>query len=537
MSLSNINLFIESGKNVISLLCQLTERRSVLNWIIREVAAVRELPCYLWNLGQGQFHCLNQESSILQRCELPMDALQYLIEQPTEGIFIIENLQSFLTVSQKDFPSQVQVERLVSQVINVLNTWEGESSKYLILFGSQEIVLPPVLASIIPEINNPLPQYAENVSMLEKFLPTLYPNADLTLIPQLALSAGGLTQEEIKSGLCLVKAKNNGVINSTLVQSLLDYKIERLKAFNLSFTPRPNVSNFGGLDRIRSAIYGVKQDYTNKARTRGIPLPKGWLLVGPPGTGKTFVSKFCASILEFPTIGVDTGAIASGGASYLRRLIDRIEASAPAVVYFDELDKLFPDSSQATDVQQRQVLGLLLTWLQDKISETFVIATLNRLDSLPPELTRLGRFDEIFYVGFPHAGERKEILHLHLARFDSRYRDGNSILSEKEWRIILNRTVNCTGAELSTMVEKATKKQFHANPDAEVQIGLRELLEARDEITPLYVRDTDRILRIENVAKYIATPSSSPDTSVFAPPVTTFWGKPLSNSGSAEQIT
>jgi ATP-dependent 26S proteasome regulatory subunit len=532
MSLSDLNLFIESGKNVLSLLCQLTERGSVFNWIAREVAGVRGLPCYLWNLGQGQIRSLNREGSILQECKLPMDALEYLIEQAPEGMFVLENLQSFLTVSQNDFQSQVQVERLVSQVINVLNVWEGESSKYLILFGSLEIGLPPVLASIIPEVNNPLPQYEENVAMLEKFLPTLDPNADLTLVPQLALSAGGLTQEEIKSGLRLVKAKNDGTIDSTLVQSLLNYKIERLKAFNLSFTPRPNVGNFGGLDRIRSAIYGVKQDYTHKARTRGIPLPKGWLLVGPPGTGKTFVSKFCASILEFPTIGVDTGAIASGGASYLRRLIDRIEASAPAVAYFDELDKLFPDSGQTADVQQRQVLGLLLTWLQDKVSETFVIATLNRLDSLPPELTRLGRFDEIFYVGFPQAGDRKEILHLHLARFDSRYRDGNSPLGEKEWRIILNRTVNCTGAELSTMVEKAAKKQFHTNPDAEVQIGLKELLEAREEITPLYVRDTDRILRMENVAKYVATPSSSPDTSVFAPPVTTFWRQKVDVSES-----
>lgn len=525
MNLSDINLFMNSGKNVLSILCQLTERRSVINWITREVAEIRELPCYLWNLGQGHIRSLNREDSIIQVCKLPIDALEYLIEQAPEGVFILENLQSFLTVLQKDFQSQIQVERLVSQVINVLNAWESESSKYLILFGSQEIGLPPVLASIIPEVNNPLPQYEENLAMLDQFLPTLDSTADLTLVPQLSLSAGGLTQEEIKSGLRLVRAKNNGVINSTLVQSLLDYKIERLKVFNLSFTPPPNVGNFGGLDRIRAAIYGVKQDYTHKARICGIPLPKGWLLVGPPGTGKTFVSKFCASILEFPTIGVDTGAVASGGASYLRSLIDRIEASAPAVVYFDELDKLFPDSAQAADVQQRLVLGLLLTWLQDKVSETFVIATLNRLDSLPPELTRLGRFDEIFYVGFPHAGERKEILHLHLARFDSRYQDGNSLLSEKEWRTILNRTVNCTGAELSTMVEKAAKKQFHVNPDAEVQIGLKELLEAREEITPLYVRDSDRILRIENVAKYVATPASSPDTSRFAPPVTTFWGE------------
>jgi SpoVK/Ycf46/Vps4 family AAA+-type ATPase len=221
-------------------------------------------------------------------------------------------------------------------------------------------------------------------------------------------------------------------------------------------------------------------------------------------------------------ISVDTGAIASGGASYLRRLIDRIEASAPAVVYFDELDKLFPDAGQPADVQQRQVLGLLLTWLQDKVSQTFVMATLNRLDSLPPELTRLGRFDEIFYVGFPQNGERKDILHLHLARFDERYQQGNSPMSEKDWRVIINQTVNFTGAELSTMVEKAARRLFHQGKD--IQINLEELLAIRQEIIPLFVRDTDRILRIENIAKGVATPCSSPDSSIYAPPLTTLWG-------------
>ena len=341
-------------------------------------------------------------------------------------------------------------------------------------------------------------------------------------IPQLALAAGGLSPEEIRSGLRLVKAQQK-----PLIQGLLDFKIQRLKAFNLSFIPRPNVSNFGGMDRIRAGINGIKKDYSNEARSHGIPLPKGWLLVGPPGTGKTFVSKFCASILEFPMIAVDTGAIASGGASYLRRLIDRIEASAPAVVYFDELDKLFPESGQPADITQRQVLGLLLTWLQDKISQTFVIATLNRLDSLPPELTRLGRFDEIFYVGFPQNGERKDILHLHLARFDERYNNGNSPMSDKDWRVIINQTVNFTGAELSILVEKAAKKLFHELK--RIEINLEELLATRREITPLFMRDTDRILRIENIAKGVASPCSSPDSSIYAPPLTTLWGKKNEN--------
>jgi SpoVK/Ycf46/Vps4 family AAA+-type ATPase len=134
----------------------------------------------------------------------------------------------------------------------------------------------------------------------------------------------------------------------------------------------------------------------------------------------------------------------------------------------------------------------------------------------------LGRFDEIFYVGFPQNGERKDILHLHLARFDERYRNGESPMSQKEWRVVINQTVNLTGAELSILVEKAARKLFHQGK--EIQINLEEMLAIRQEITPLFMRDTDRILKIENIAKGVASPCSSPDSSIFAPPTTNLWG-------------
>ncbi|MDY6899972.1 MAG: AAA family ATPase, partial [Cyanobacteriota bacterium] len=230
-----------------------------------------------------------------------------------------------------------------------------------------------------------------------------------------------------------------------------------------------------------------------------------------------------AKILGFPLISVDTALIITDGAIYLKRLLERVEACAPVVMYFDEFDKLFAASNESgEDISSRQILGTLLTWLQDKTSAVFVVATLNRLDALPPELTRVGRFDEIFYVGFPQAIERKEILIMHLAKFDNRYKNGD-VLTEKEWRIVLNKTVNCTGAELAQIVQKAARSKFHQGQ--KMEIGLHELLEQRELIVPLYVRDTDRILAIANRAKYITQPASSPDTSVFAPAITSFWGE------------
>ncbi|MEI2580202.1 AAA family ATPase [Scytonema sp. PRP1] len=231
------------------------------------------------------------------------------------------------------------------------------------------------------------------------------------------------------------------------------YKINRFRSFNLNFVPEPNVHNFGGLDNLRRFIQDAKRDFQPDARTANIPLPKGCLLVGPPGTGKTLAPNVSARELGFPLISIDTGAVVVGGAVYLKRLLSRVEACAPVLLYavylkrllsrveacapvllyFDELDKLFTAVGvSGEDSDSRHILGILLTWLQDKGSAVFVVATLNRLDVLPPELTRVGRFDEIFYVGFPNAFERKQIISLHAARFDERYRDGGDPLSQQE---------------------------------------------------------------------------------------------------------
>jgi SpoVK/Ycf46/Vps4 family AAA+-type ATPase len=152
----------------------------------------------------------------------------------------------------------------------------------------------------------------------------------------------------------------------------------------------------------------------------------------------------------------------------------RIEAASPCVCYFDEFDKFFmANNTSSEDSETKQILGVLLTWLQEKQSPTFVIATLNRLDALPPELTRAGRFDKIFYVGFPQAIERKQIFQLHGSKYDQRYKD-DSALNYQQWQVLLGKTQNCTGAEIRAIVETAVKKCFHQG--REILLELEELL-------------------------------------------------------------
>jgi SpoVK/Ycf46/Vps4 family AAA+-type ATPase len=529
MELSYLNVLIDSGVPVINVTASTRERATVLGSIIRNSASLKNVPVYLWNSGWGCMEQVNYNSasgidfsaihsSCLCKHNLDVfDVFEFLMDSEREGIFVFENLFSLGNDASKE--DKLFSHKLISKIINIYYELENNSFfKKLIILTTDNVEIPSTLASLIPTLYNPLPSEKDIADYLKKELPCL---TQKTNISSLVSVASGLTIEEIRLGLKIAIRPEETTNIHDLLKQLLAYKINRFRSLNLNFVSNPSVPDFGGLDLFKRFIEQAKLDFSTEARKVNISLPKGCLLVGPPGTGKTLAANVCASILGFPLISVDTAAVISGGATYLKRTLERVEACAPVVLYFDELDKLFSISTSSGDNNSTQILGTLLTWLQDKTTPVFVVATLNRIDALPPELTRMGRFDEIFYVDFPQAYERKEILMMHLARFDKRYQTGD-VLTQKEWRIILNKTVNCTGAELTRMVEKAARKLFHQG--LKMNIGLRELLEQREKMVPLYVRDTDRILAIANRAKYFAQPASSEDTSEFAPVITSFWG-------------
>ena len=518
MKFDNLNLYFDSGIPIVCVNAPLPERMNVLDKIYIECSKRRNTPLHVWNAAWGCFKLVKYNSHSIRNFINPQPKynniftnFDYLLNSDKAGIFIFENLSSLISIYSP---------QIVSYLINIyFELKNSDKLKYLVFLSTDDVELPQSLSNLIPSISYPLPSHNEIANLIEKFLCESLPVVNKQ---PLISACAGLTKEEICNGLNIALNSCSQLSYDVFTQHLLEYKINRFRSFNLNFVAKPNIPDFGGLDLLKKYIENVKYDFLPQARAANIPLPKGCLLVGPPGTGKTLSANVIAKILGFPLISVDTALIITDGAIYLKRLLERVEACAPVIMYFDEFDKLFAASkSSGEDVSSRQILGTLLTWLQDKTSAVFVVATLNRLDALPPELTRVGRFDEIFYVGFPQAIERKEILMMHLSKFDARYKNSD-VLTEKEWRIVLNKTVNCTGAELAQMVQKAARAKFHQGK--KIEIGLHELLEQREMMVPLYVRDTDRILAIANRAKFITQPASSLDTSVFAPAITSFWG-------------
>ncbi|MCV3217328.1 ATP-binding protein [Plectonema radiosum NIES-515] len=248
------------------------------------------------------------------------------------------------------------------------------------------------------------------------------------------------------------------------------------------------------------------------------------IIWGPPGTGKSLSAKLAAKKMGVPMVAADwaglRGKTAYESRKNLREFLQFCDANGEygLILYFDDFDKGFAgfDSDNDGGVS-RQLAGKLLTWMQERTSQVLVMATVNKLEFLPPELVR--RFDEIIFVDLPHAGARYEIFKLHLAKYFT-----GLDFSEKDWLRLLRETKLLTPAEIALMVRKTAENAFYRNTqeysgeelgEKPLTVTVRDFLSVRSHFTPSMVREEDKIVEIRNKAVY-ARPAASPDTSRWA---------------------
>jgi ATP-dependent 26S proteasome regulatory subunit len=258
-----------------------------------------------------------------------------------------------------------------------------------------------------------------------------------------------------------------------------------------------NMDDVGGLDQLKEWLASRDEAFTDRAREFGLPAPRGLLLMGVQGCGKSLTSKAVAGHWRLPLVRLDLSAVygADRPEQALRNALRVAEAMSPMVLWIDEIEKGFDRSS---DGPGSRLLGGMVTWLQEKTAEVFVVATANRVTNLPPELPRKGRFDEIFFVNLPNFHERYEILKIHLKK---RGRNPDSFALEA----LAKKADKLTGSELEQMIIAAMYSAF----SRDVELTDDDMLRALKETVPLYDTFESEIKALREWARKRARPAST----------------------------
>jgi ATP-dependent 26S proteasome regulatory subunit len=393
---------------------------------------------------------------------------------------------------------------------------------------SQSNAIPEELEKEITIIDLPLPSRAEIEAHVSGLVARLKPNRafevdpDPALVTRMVDSAIGLTMAEI--GNCLSKAIVDDMkFDDHDVQSIFLQKQQIVrKSGILEYIDARTLSldDVGGLDQLKLWLTRREAAFSSEGRSFGIAAPKGVLVTGVPGCGKSLSAKSVAATWKLPLIHLDMGKVFSSlvGSSEnrMREAIQVCEAVAPCVLWIDEIEKGLPRTHGyvGDSGTSLRVLATFLTWLQEKESPVFVFATANAIEYLPPEALRKGRFDEIFFVDLPNQEERREIIEIHIRRggrdpasFDL---DRLAAMSGPER---FGADVALTGAEINSWVNEALIAAFQRrrHDGTETDLSMTDLETALERIVPLAKMRQTEITAMRRWADEHATRASSPE--------------------------
>jgi SpoVK/Ycf46/Vps4 family AAA+-type ATPase len=406
-----------------------------------------------------------------------------------------------------------------SRLVELVQEYKNEQ-KILILL-SPVLKLPPEIEKEFALIETGLPDKEDLAPILDAVIGGVRgETSEVTEEKKSKLldSALGLTTQEAENAFALsyVRPKQEGRPQEVWDPSVvMNEKCSTLrKSGLLEFYPpdAQGMKAIGGMVGLKQWVARRKRAFTKEAREFGLPYPKGILMVGVPGSGKSLAAKAIAAELTVPLLRCDMGRIYAGlvGASEanVRAVIRIAEAVAPCVLWFDEIEKGIAGSMNGLDSGVgARVLGTILTWMQEKLAPVFVYATANKVSALPPELLRKGRFDELFGVDLPTETERKEIWEVQLAN----YKRSGLILQPNEVnpnKIDLDHLVGASkgysGSEIKSVIEEALFMAFSKG----VELNFTDLRDSLDMMVPLGVTMAEEVNAIRDWLKKRARPAN-----------------------------
>jgi SpoVK/Ycf46/Vps4 family AAA+-type ATPase len=452
-------------------------------------------------LGKEQY----RDENIPQPIYHTRDAAEMLAHLQTltvEAVFVLKDLH-------RHIDSAVVVRRL-RQVAQ-----EFENDRRTVVITAPSFTLPPELQTYIQSMELPLPDKSRLKGLIDEEFHRLSQKRRLQFkidpasIDAAAANLCGLTEQEAERALSQAIVSRYGLLPE-IVQDVLEAKREILKrSGTLEFIPTPKgMDNVAGLENLKAWLRRRRNACTPEAIAAGLEPPKGVVILGVQGCGKSLSARCIAGEWQIPLVKFDAAAIfdkyIGETEKRLRYMFQVAEQLAPCVLWIDELEKIFagssPDSASSDAGTAARLLGAFLSWMQDRKGPVFVAATCNNVEVLPPELIRKGRFDEIFFVDLPTDAERKGVFELHLKKRK---------LDPKNFDLLqlVKASTGYSGAEIEAAVQAAMYAAFAEKQPMKTEGILSEL----KFTVPLSRARMEEVQRLRAWARERAVPASAGD--------------------------
>jgi hypothetical protein len=480
------------------------EEMRVQNMIV-EIAAKRQKKVFEWTYSNGIVPAGTSIQSQKNRnasTKDPLAALDQVIEQVEPAIYLFKDFHPFLT--KNNFAI---IRKLKDIALHLKNSFKT------IVLISPVMEIPAELDKEVTVINFPQPTKEDLAEMLDKIVAEVRDRKQIEIDlddvgrDRLLQAALGLTLGEAENVFAKIIVQEQRLSGDYVNEVFAEKQQIIRKSGLLEYYPADeDFASVGGLSVLKDWLNKRSVAFTDEARAFGLPSPKGILLIGVQGCGKSLCAKAVSRLWQLPLLRFDMGrmfgSLVGSSEENVRRAIAVAESVAPAVLWVDEIDKAFvgSQSSGATDGgTTARVFGTFLTWLSEKDAPVFVVATANDVSQLPPELLRKGRLDEIFYVDLPSEEERTEIFRIHLAK---RGREAKNF----DLKALVEASTDLSGAEIEEAIISALYDAFYAKQE----LATEHILATLGQTVPLAKTMSEKISAQRNWASGRARNASVP---------------------------
>jgi hypothetical protein len=498
--------------------------------LVRVACSALNLATFEWSIASGLARCGSDVGELIpEPGPFPAGATRYEAhdigaqalynsKEPSQALSNLEAMSLEAAFVLKDFHRHMDDPVVVRRLRDVGQKFS--SNRRTVIITAPSITIPPELASLVEFLELPLPdkqrlrQIIDETCVRVGKTRTLKRTLDPAGLDAMANNLRGLTEEEAERASSQAIVTRYGVTPET-VTDVLEVKKELLRHSGmLEFIAAPengvaeNLAGVGGLDNLKRWLAQRRGTWEDSAREFGLEPPRGVIILGVQGCGKSMSARAIAGEWKLPLVKFDTAAVFDKYIGETEKRIQKVfrvaEGLAPCVFWIDELEKVFAgsgaDSASVDAGVSSRILAAFLSWMQDRKAPVFVAATCNNVTVLPPELIRKGRFDELFFVDLPNQIERKQIFAIHLARRKRNPADFD-----------LDRVAAAARGYSGAEIDAAVQTTLYAAFASKQNVNTQGLLEALKSTVPLSTTRSEEVQALRGWARQRAVPASVAD--------------------------